>query len=181
MVEFHPYDSDRPSVDPLAPPRFQAFDWEQVFADLDGPEAEADCERLVHAFKAFLGWLWANRQDVDRATPEAVGRRAIAAMTVLSGESGAALCRKMRRSHAYLSGPAAEFSRTFGVLSRAQAHGRNGQHADKLKVNFAPPVSFQVPIKTEQGLSVGRADASGEAQTPPEAQDAPTGTQEALP
>ena len=62
-----------------------------------------------------------------------------------------------------------------------QAHGRNGEHRQKLRVDFRPVVSFKVPIKTGAGLTVALVSPPGEVQTPPGNQDAPQAKEEALP
>jgi hypothetical protein len=176
------------AIDPLAPPRSQAFDFDTVCQHLDGePDGNGmvSREQAAAALVAILEWVCqpaGKRQGVNTA-----GRRAYAALWLLRPEafdgapSQAELCRRLGMSTGYLTAPASEFSAAYGVVSRSQAHGRGGEHRRKLKVDFRPPVEFQVPIAGTQGSPAAPVSPSGETQTPPEAQDAPQGTEEALP
>ena len=175
------------AADPLAPPRSQAFDWEAIYEHLDGEtdSGMVPVEKAASALVVLLKWICqpaGKRQGVNTA-----GRRAYAALWLLRPEafdgapSQAELCRRLGMSTGYLTAPASEFSAAYGVVSRSQAHGRGGEHRRKLKVDFRPPVEFQVPIAGTQGSPAAPVSPSGETQTPPEAQDAPQGTEEALP
>jgi predicted Zn-ribbon and HTH transcriptional regulator len=64
---------------------------------------------------------------------------------------------------------------------RPKAHGRNGNHAGKLKVRFEPEVSFVVPVKNAAGLSVAPAVEAEATLTPPSEQTQPDSQPGGLP
>jgi hypothetical protein len=85
-----------------------------------------------------------------------ISTRAVAALHALSPEtfagnpSQARLATAFGKSHAWLTRSVSAFSREFGIVSRHQQNGRNGQHQQKLRVDFRPVVSFRVPISGAQ-------------------------------
>ena len=197
MVEFidpgADYHHERARPDPLAPARSAEFDWQTVFANLDGETGDSGMvpqEQAAAALAALLRWVCQpaleppSRPD---ATLSGIGTRALAALHAISPESFAGTPSQARlaaafgKSHAWLTRAASEFSREFGIVNGFGQHGRGGAHRQKLKVAFAPPVRFAVAIKTAAGVAVAPAVAADATLTPPDDQTQPEPKQEALP
>ena len=147
----------------------------------------AEAERRMAALLRFL--------CVEALTPprnpeqclSGIGTRALAALwsldpgTFTGTPSQARLAAGFGKSHGWLTRAASEFCREFGIVNGFGQHGRGGQHRQKLKVAFAPTVSFRVPISGAQEGPAPLVSSPEGVPTAPDDQNAPQGTAEALP
>ncbi len=196
MVEFIDPGTDshheRARPDPLAPARSAEFDWPTVFEHLDGEQADdgmVSREQAAAALAALLRFLCVEALTPPRNPGQClsgIGTRAVAALwsldpgTFAGAPSQARLASAFGKSHGWLSRPVSEFSREFGIVNRHQQNGRNGEHQQKLRVDFRPVVSFRVPIRAAGDAAAPVSTAEG-VQTAADDQNAPTAKQEALP
>ena len=188
MVEFSDYhELDR--RDPLAGDPHTDPDWPTIFGE-PAADGMVSRERAAEALAALLRWICASALEppsYPSATLSGIASRAIAALwsldpgTFSGSPSQARLAAAFGKSHGWLTRPASEFAQTFGVKNRFQAHGRGGEHRQKLKVAFAPTVSFRVPISGAQEGPAPLVSSPEGVPTAPDDQNAPQGTEEALP
>jgi hypothetical protein len=146
-------------------------DWESIFFDLDGECASHRDEVFRHAAMALgrlLAWQVEPFKDSRTSSDEKaqlIMRRTLAAAWVttpdaLGGISAAEVGRRLGVNREAISKHTSEFSRRFGVVSRAQSHGRSGAHIGTLR----PIPTCDKPPDSAMRKELDRAAKLGEYQ-----------------
>ena len=144
------------NIEPLSQAHYD-FDWEGLYARLGEAQSESGADWTTFSACLLKLLKWCVRADKGTGDPvQRAGRRVIAMAWVIRPNlfDGTPSCRKLSaalgKSRDFISAPAAEFTRKFGVRSPAQQHGMNGGHVQRLVGAHKQPDHANTPTEASE-------------------------------
>lgn len=136
--------------------RHVLFDYEQVYADLDGQDQAQESEYETLAGAMAIVWRWI----LSGGTPKVVQARVLAAAWISSRDfhdtSITALAESCGVQPTLAKRQSAEFSRVFGVKCERQSHYSDGRRKNDAKSKAVPIAS---PAHTNTGYGTYRKES----------------------